>query len=43
MWASTQYNSSNAWYVTSNGLTNDNYRTDNYFVAPVLEIPNANA
>lgn len=33
----TQYNSNNAWYVNNNGNTNNN-RTNNYFVAPVLDI-----
>ncbi|MBQ9540262.1 MAG: hypothetical protein IJU89_02455 [Alphaproteobacteria bacterium] len=41
MWASTQYSSSNAWFVSNSGLANATNRTSNYFVAPVLEIPNA--
>lgn len=41
MWASTQCNSSGAWYVASGGNTSNNYRTNSCFVAPVLEIPNA--
>ena len=43
MWASTQCNSNGAWSVLSTGNTNNTNRTNNYFVAPVLEIPNANA
>ena len=43
MWASTAYAANNAWYVGGNGYTNTTSRTNNYFVAPVLEIPNANA
>lgn len=41
MWASTQYNSSGAWSVNTNGNTIDTNRTGNFFLAPVLEIPNA--
>ena len=41
MWASTQYNANFAWFVLSNGSTGNANRTTNYFVAPVLEIPNA--
>jgi len=43
IWSSSQYSSSNGWHNTAggpNGSVNKNY---NYFVAPVLEIPNANA
>lgn len=41
MWASTALNANSAWYVTSDGSTSYASRTNNYFVAPVLEIPNA--
>lgn len=43
MWASTQYLSTAAWCVFSNGVTSNYNRPSSYFVAPVLEIPNANA
>lgn len=43
MWASTQCSSSRAWSVSGTGFTSSTDRTSNYFVAPVLEIPNANA
>lgn len=41
MWSSTQYNPAAAWYVLTNGNTSNTTRTSSYFVAPVLEIPNA--
>lgn len=41
MWSSTQYLSSYAWCVYNYGYTNGIARDSNYFVAPVLEIPNA--
>ena len=37
MWASTQYGSVAAWFVT-NGATSNTTRANNYFVAPVLDI-----
>ena len=43
MWASTANNANNAWCVNNNGNTGNTNRTGNCFVAPVLEIPNANA
>ena len=39
-WSSSQYNSNIGWYVNRNGSASNNYKTNNYFVAPVLEIPN---
>ena len=41
MWASTQTNAIVAWYVNGSGLTSTTNRANSYFVAPVLEIPNA--
>ena len=43
MWASTQYSNGLVWVVANNGITNYSSRNSNSFVAPVLEIPNANA
>lgn len=43
-WASTLAVAKNAaWYVAAGGNTSSNGRDNNYFVAPILEIPNANA
>ena len=39
-WSSSQYNSTSCWTVSNNGSTNYNSKTSNFFVAPVLEIPN---
>lgn len=39
-WSSSQYSSGNGWTVNNNGLTYNTNKTSNYFVAPVLEIPN---
>lgn len=39
-WSSSQHNSTNGWNVANNGSTTYNNKTNNYFVAPVLEIPN---
>lgn len=39
-WSSSQYYSSYGWYVTNSGGTSVIIKTGNYFVAPVLEIPN---
>ena len=41
-WSSTQYGSSNAWDLFSNGATHYlNNKSNAYMVLPVLEIPNA--
>lgn len=42
-WVSTQFSSGNAWSVSSGGATDINNRINKFFVAPVIEIPNANA
>lgn len=39
-WSSSQFNSSSGWFVSSTGSPYSNTKTGNYFVAPVLEIPN---
>ena len=39
-WSSSQYNSRNAWNITTTGTVNTSDKTSSYFVAPVLEIPN---
>lgn len=39
-WSSTQYNSTNAWCLYGNGSISSFNKASNYFVAPVLEIPN---
>lgn len=39
-WTSSQYNSANGWLVTNTGVVGNVTKTNNYFVAPVLEIPN---
>lgn len=39
-WSSSQYNSSNGWYVVNDGKSSASNKVNNYFVAPVLEIPN---
>ena len=39
-WSSSQYDSNVGWCVSSYGNTLNNSKTTNYFVAPVLEIPN---
>lgn len=41
MWSSSQYNSNNGWCISSNGSANSSNRGYNYFVLPILEIPNA--
>lgn len=43
MWASTAQAVNLVWVVDNNGATYNAVRTNNCFVAPVLEIPNANA
>lgn len=43
MWASTQFSGSSVWRVNTWGGTDTSGRTANCFVAPVIEIPNANA
>ena len=39
-WSSNQFNSSCGWFITSGGTAFNN-KTTNYYVCPVLEIPNA--
>lgn len=39
-WSSSQCNSGTGWTVVSYGGTTNGTKTTNYFVAPVLEIPN---
>jgi hypothetical protein len=39
-WSSSQYNAPSGWYIGDNGTMSANTKTSNYFVAPVLEIPN---
>lgn len=39
-WSSSQCNSTNCWTVANNGNVTYNNKANNYFVAPVLEIPN---
>lgn len=39
-WSSSQFNSSGGWFITSGGIAFNNKTTD-YYVCPVLEIPNA--
>ena len=41
MWSSSQYNSSDGWCINRNGNANNNAKNTNYFVLPILEIPNA--
>ena len=43
MWSSTQCNNSYSWYLNSGGTVVRIQRDYNYFVLPILEIPNANA
>lgn len=40
-WTSTQNGYYNGWYIRAGGYANYGGRTANYFVMPVLEIPNA--
>ena len=39
-WSSNQFNSNGGWFITSGGIAFNNKTTD-YYVCPVLEIPNA--
>ena len=39
-WSSSQYMSNSSWNVTNNGNAINGLKTLNYFVAPVLELPN---
>lgn len=41
MWSSSQYSSNNGWYINNYGSTSSNNKNSNYFVLPILEIPNA--
>ena len=38
-WSSSQYNFSSSWYINNGGIYTNN-KTNNYYVCPVLEIPN---
>ena len=40
-WSSTQYSIANAWTANANGAIGADAKTTQYFVIPVLEIPNA--
>lgn len=40
LWSSSQYSSTNAWYISNYGSVGYGTKTFSYFVAPVLEIPN---
>ena len=40
IWSSSQYISNSGWNVTNNGNATNGLKTYNYFVAPVLELPN---
>ena len=40
-WSSSQYASNLAWLIYSYGTVSTTTKTSSYFVAPVLEIPNA--
>ena len=39
-WSSSQYNSPTGWSINQYGYMINNVKTENYFVCPVLEIPN---
>lgn len=39
-WSSTQYSIANAWTANANGAVGADAKTTQYFVVPVLEIPN---
>lgn len=39
-WSSSQYTSYGGWSLNTTGSASTNSKTSNYFVAPVLEIPN---
>lgn len=39
-WSSSQYSSSHGWTVSNTGNASTSNKSTNYFVAPVLEIPN---
>ena len=39
-WSSTQFDSDEAWCIGNLGLLSRNTKTGNYFVTPILEIPN---
>lgn len=40
-WSSSQYSATSGWYVNSSGRTHYLDKYTDYFVAPVLEIPNS--
>ena len=39
-WSSSQYNAGFGWYINPNGSMGTGSKTTNYFVCPILEIPN---
>ena len=41
IWSSSQYSSSNGWYLSSGGHVTTAGKASNYFACPVLEIPNS--
>lgn len=41
MWSSSQYNSITGWYINYSGTISSSNKNSNYFVLPILEIPNA--
>lgn len=40
VWSSTQYNSTGGWYMYSSGSLHNFNKTWDYFICPVLELPN---
>lgn len=40
VWSSSQFNNNIAWYINNRGFVDIENKTNNYFVIPVLEIPN---
>ena len=40
IWSSSQCSSTSGWYLANNGSVLDNYKADDNFACPVLEIPN---
>lgn len=41
MWSSSQYNGNSGWCIGGSGSTGNGGKSSNYFVLPILEIPNA--
>jgi hypothetical protein len=40
IWSSTQSIGGTSWCITNNGYVGHDLKTNNYFICPVLEIPN---